>query len=252
MQQNARRYRGSAPRGAPRFPHFLRAEEDSRGPNSVAGWRSRRAPADSVLPGRPPREARREQPRRPNPPPRWRRGAAQVARVASVSITHRGSDDGGSRAPGAAGPSVEGTIVQDDLGAMLSVLPEDIRGTVESHPQRGSLLEIVLDLGRRPEARFQGQPGGEFLREAEITREDLEAAGETPRRPSPAGPAPPCRCHPRGPIPPPLPRVGPQRRRWDSSAGTTARASRAPSTASRRSATAAARSSASRAASGAP
>jgi hypothetical protein len=37
-----------------------------------------------------------------------------------------------------------------------------------SHPQRASLLEVVLDLGRRPEARFLGQSGGQFLREAEV------------------------------------------------------------------------------------
>jgi hypothetical protein len=28
--------------------------------------------------------------------------------------------------------------------------------------------QVVLDLGRRPEARFLGKPGGEYLREAEV------------------------------------------------------------------------------------
>lgn len=72
----------------------------------------------------------------------------------------------------------EGTIVQDDLEAMLTVLPADIRGHLRTHPNRNALIEIVLDLGRRPEARFQGLPGGIVLRETEVTKEDLKAAGE--------------------------------------------------------------------------
>lgn len=44
-------------------------------------------------------------------------------------------------------------IVRDDLDALLQVLPEDIRSPLASHPQRAELLEVVLDLGRRPEAR---------------------------------------------------------------------------------------------------
>lgn len=31
-----------------------------------------------------------------------------------------------------------------------------------------SVLQVVLDLGRRPEARFLGGRGGEYLREAEV------------------------------------------------------------------------------------
>lgn len=67
-------------------------------------------------------------------------------------------------------------IVRDDLDALLQVLPADIREPLVQHPQRASLLEVVLDLGRRPEARFLGQAGGQFLREAEITKEDLSHA----------------------------------------------------------------------------
>ncbi|KAL4427852.1 hypothetical protein ABPG75_001941 [Micractinium tetrahymenae] len=67
-------------------------------------------------------------------------------------------------------------IVRDDLDALLQVLPADIREPLVHHPQRASLLEVVLDLGRRPEARFLGQAGGQFLREGEITKEDLAHA----------------------------------------------------------------------------
>lgn len=48
------------------------------------------------------------------------------------------------------------------------MLPEDIRQPLVQHPERASLLEVVLDLGRRPEARFLGQAGGQYLREAEV------------------------------------------------------------------------------------
>ena len=34
----------------------------------------------------------------------------------------------------------------------------------------GRALQVVLDLGRRPEARFLGGRGGEFLREEEVTQ----------------------------------------------------------------------------------
>lgn len=67
-------------------------------------------------------------------------------------------------------------IVRDDLDALLHVLPEDIRRPLAKHPQRAELLEVVLDLGRRPEARFLGHQGGECLREAPITKEDLAHA----------------------------------------------------------------------------
>lgn len=70
-------------------------------------------------------------------------------------------------------------VVQDDLDLLLEALPADIRDQLVDHPHRANLLEVVLDLGRRPEARFQGMLGGEFLREEVITREDLEAAQET-------------------------------------------------------------------------
>eukprot|EP00884_Botryococcus_braunii_P004477 jgi/Botrbrau1/1402/Bobra.0063s0101.1 len=71
----------------------------------------------------------------------------------------------------------DGTVmVRDDLDALLQVLPPDIRGPLVNHENRPSLLEVVLDLGRRPEARFLGGRGGEYLREAEITWEDLKAA----------------------------------------------------------------------------
>ena len=54
----------------------------------------------------------------------------------------------------------------------MQVLPSDIRDALLSHGRRAELLEVVLDLGRRPEARFldqgNGKGGGEYLRDKEV------------------------------------------------------------------------------------
>ena len=104
------------------------------------------------------------------------------------------------------------TIVQDDLDLLLEMLPVRLRQQLREHPQRASLLEVVLDLGRKPEARFLnaastsstavtdegdanekndamsgnggGGDGGDslprktsiYLRDSPVTKEELEAA----------------------------------------------------------------------------
>ena len=45
-------------------------------------------------------------------------------------------------------------LLADDLNQLLDVLPKFISTKLKSHPQRHQLVEIVLDIGRRPEARF--------------------------------------------------------------------------------------------------
>lgn len=60
----------------------------------------------------------------------------------------------------------------DDLNKLLSILPNELQHRLEHHPQRDQLIEVVLDLGRRPEARFPGQ--AEYLSEATISRADLQ------------------------------------------------------------------------------
>lgn len=45
-------------------------------------------------------------------------------------------------------------LLADDLTELLAVLPKFISDSLEKHPQREQLIEIVLDIGRRPEARF--------------------------------------------------------------------------------------------------
>ena len=47
----------------------------------------------------------------------------------------------------------------DDLDALLAALPAEIVGAVHALPNKEDVIEVVLDLGRRPEARF---PDGEI------------------------------------------------------------------------------------------
>ena len=59
----------------------------------------------------------------------------------------------------------------DDLDAMLSSLPPEIVDAVHALPDREALIEVVMDLGRRPEGRF---PDSEVsLLDREITEADI-------------------------------------------------------------------------------
>ena len=62
--------------------------------------------------------------------------------------------------------------ITDDLRKLLAILPQDLQQQLEQHPQRDSLIEVVLDLGRRPEARFPS--GAEYLSEAPTTQQQLD------------------------------------------------------------------------------
>jgi stage III sporulation protein SpoIIIAA len=61
--------------------------------------------------------------------------------------------------------------ITDDLPQLLEILPVPIRQLLNQHPQRDRLVEVVLDLGRRPEARFPG--AAEYLAETPVSRADL-------------------------------------------------------------------------------
>ena len=56
------------------------------------------------------------------------------------------------------------------------MLPLDIRQTLLLHEHRSSLLEVVLDLGRCPEARFSGSIPNQCLRKDAVTENDLRFA----------------------------------------------------------------------------
>ena len=63
-------------------------------------------------------------------------------------------------------------LIADDLDQLLEILPLFIRSTLELHPNRKNLIEIVMDLGRRPEARFPSGP--EYLSSKTISWYDLD------------------------------------------------------------------------------
>ncbi len=59
----------------------------------------------------------------------------------------------------------------DDLSLLIGILPEALRKATEELPKE-NLLEIVMDLGRVPEARFPGS--ARDLTDRPVTREDLD------------------------------------------------------------------------------
>jgi stage III sporulation protein SpoIIIAA len=63
-------------------------------------------------------------------------------------------------------------LYNDDLNKLLDVLPAAIRERLQQHPHLNQLVEVVLDLGRRPEARFPGF--AEYLSEEVVSRADLD------------------------------------------------------------------------------
>jgi len=63
-------------------------------------------------------------------------------------------------------------VVTDDLDALLDILPPHIRDPIYRQPDHSELLEVVLDLGRLPEARF---PDRELaLNSEEISQADID------------------------------------------------------------------------------
>ncbi len=64
-----------------------------------------------------------------------------------------------------------GATSADDLQSLIEIFPPHIRERVESRPDLSSLLEVVLDLGRNPEARFENSM--EYLSNQQVTRDDL-------------------------------------------------------------------------------
>jgi stage III sporulation protein SpoIIIAA len=62
--------------------------------------------------------------------------------------------------------------ITDDLAALLNVLPPRVKEALEQANRGEDLLEVVLDLGRKPEARFTD--GELTLSETEVTRDDID------------------------------------------------------------------------------
>lgn len=62
--------------------------------------------------------------------------------------------------------------VTDDLHLLLAILPDRIREALETSDRKTELIEVILDLGRLPEARFS--LGEQVLSNEEITEADIE------------------------------------------------------------------------------
>ena len=66
--------------------------------------------------------------------------------------------------------------ITDDLDALLDVLPSNVRHAVEQINDSDNLLEIILDLGRVPTARFVEHEI--VLRDSEVTRTEIDYVDE--------------------------------------------------------------------------
>ncbi|MBW4552845.1 MAG: AAA family ATPase [Aphanocapsa sp. GSE-SYN-MK-11-07L] len=62
--------------------------------------------------------------------------------------------------------------ITDDLDKLLDILPGSLYRPLNHHPQRDRLIEVVMDLGRQPEARFPRE--AEYLSTDVISRADLD------------------------------------------------------------------------------
>ncbi len=62
--------------------------------------------------------------------------------------------------------------ITDNLDELLRIFPKVIRETIEVHPQKDNLIEVVMDLGRLPEARFRNEVC--YLGEEPISKKDLQ------------------------------------------------------------------------------
>ena len=63
-------------------------------------------------------------------------------------------------------------IITDDLSAFLDVLPSHISQPIKQRADLAELLEVVLDLGRHPEARFTHEEV--ILHPGEVTESDID------------------------------------------------------------------------------
>ncbi|KAI7726893.1 hypothetical protein M8C21_003341 [Ambrosia artemisiifolia] len=56
----------------------------------------------------------------------------------------------------------------NDIHQLLKILPHDLRHNLVMESKRDQLLEVILDLGRLPEARYLGDSGRRYLRDTEV------------------------------------------------------------------------------------
>jgi len=63
-------------------------------------------------------------------------------------------------------------VSTDNLDLLLNVLPPDVRNALHAAGELETLIEIVLDLGRRPEARYPNR--AHYLTESLVSREEIQ------------------------------------------------------------------------------
>jgi stage III sporulation protein SpoIIIAA len=63
--------------------------------------------------------------------------------------------------------------ISEELKSLLDILPSHIRKVLGKEEDLGNLIEVVLDLGRPPEARFLGRAA--YFKKFEISRDDIES-----------------------------------------------------------------------------
>ena len=63
-------------------------------------------------------------------------------------------------------------IVDKDLNKLINIFPVHIRSALNFNPNKQNLIEIILDLGRKPEARFISGP--ELISEQTVSWQDLD------------------------------------------------------------------------------
>ncbi|XP_047976052.1 uncharacterized protein ycf45 isoform X2 [Salvia hispanica] len=67
-------------------------------------------------------------------------------------------------------------LIDDDIHALLQILPHDLRHNLLDDSNRHDLMEVILDVGRPPHACYFGDLGRRRLRKTEVSEEELEYA----------------------------------------------------------------------------
>ena len=62
--------------------------------------------------------------------------------------------------------------IEEDLDKLIYTLPFFVQKNLNNHPQKNRLIEIIMDLGRRPEVRFT--TGSEYLSQKTISWQDID------------------------------------------------------------------------------
>lgn len=65
-------------------------------------------------------------------------------------------------------------IIHSDLEKLIQILPSYIKENIQNHRNKTRLLEIIIDIGRRPEGRFLY--GTEYLSDKIVSWQDLDYA----------------------------------------------------------------------------